>query len=114
MSTFDELEKLFPGHRSSCRSSEWEALKRRLIVGQAVTATVVAKSPFGAWLDLGVGFPALLEIVVMAGLTPERYRADDWCPVGNELTAYVGGFRDDAHQIGLWQVPLGEAGPRPA
>jgi hypothetical protein len=43
----------------------------------------------------------------MEGLAPERYRADDWCPLGCEVTAFVGGFRDDVHQVGLWQVPLG-------
>lgn len=111
MSTFDDLEKLFPDHRSPRRSAEWETLKQRLIIDRAVTGRVVAKSPFGVWVDLGVGYPALLEIVVMKDLTPERYRTDDWCPVGSELTAYVGGFRDDVHQVRLWQVPL-EGGPR--
>jgi hypothetical protein len=107
MSLLELLDKLFPGHRSPSRSPDWEALKRRLAVGRAVTGSVVARSPFGAWIDLGVGFPALLEITVMKGLTPERYRADDWCPPGSEVTAFVGGFRDDGHQVGLWQVPLG-------
>ena len=64
---------------------------------------------FGAWVDLGVGFPGLLEIIYVAGLTPERYRAGDWCPVGTEVTAFVGGFRDDGRQVYLWQVrPAGE------
>jgi ribosomal protein S1 len=107
MNTLDILDKLFPDHRSPSLSSEWEVLKQRLAVDQTVTGTVVAKSPFGAWIDLGVGFPALLEITVMEGLTPERYRADDWCPLGSEVTAFVGGFRDDGRQVGLWQVPLG-------
>ena len=107
MSVVDELDKLFPDHRSSVRSAEWESVKQRLVVGETVTGKVVARSPFGAWIDLGVGFPALLEILVMAGLTPERYRADDWCPLGSEVTASVAGFRDNGHQIGLWQVPLG-------
>lgn len=107
MNTLDILDELFPDHRSPSRSSEWETLKQRLGAGQTVTGVVVAKSPFGAWIDLGVGFPALLEIVVMEGLTPERYRANDWCPLGSEVTASVAGFRDKDHQIGLWQVPLG-------
>jgi hypothetical protein len=56
---------------------------------------------------MGVGFPALLEILVMTRLTPERYRADDWCPLGSEVTAFVSNFDDKHHQIRLWQVPLG-------
>jgi hypothetical protein len=108
--------EFFPGYGAEIRLSRPDfrpnsTYKRtstqRLAVGQTVTGTVVAKSPFGAWIDLGVGFPALLEILVMEGLTPERYRADDWCPLGSEVTSFVGGFRDDGHQVGLRQVPLG-------
>jgi hypothetical protein len=109
MSVTDDLDRLFPGHRSPDRAADWEALKQRLAYGRSVTGTVVAKSPFGAWVDIGVGFPALLEIVVIAGLTPERYRAGDWCPVGSEVTAFVGGFRDSSHQVGLWQAPVGQS-----
>ncbi|MBA4191577.1 MAG: hypothetical protein C0467_26660 [Planctomycetaceae bacterium] len=88
--------------------SEWSSLKERLTTGQSVTGVVIAKAHFGAWIDIGVGFPALLEIVCIAGLTPEHYRADDWCPIGSEVTAFVGGFSDRGHQIGLWQVRPGE------
>ena len=77
-------------------------------MGQSVTGVVVAKAQFGAWLDIGVGFPALLEIVCIEGLTPQRYQADDWCPIGSEVTAFVSGFRDRDHQIHLWQVKPGE------
>jgi ribosomal protein S1 len=82
---------------------EWSALKERVAVGQSVTGVVFAKAHFGAWVDLGVGFPALLEIPNIAGLTPERYRADDWCPIGSEVTADILSFRDSGHQIYLGQ-----------
>lgn len=90
------------------REGEWVALQRRLAVGQSVTGTVFAKAPFGAWIDLDVGFPALLEIVCIAGLTPERYRADDWCPIGSQVAAFVSAFKDRGYQIGLMQVRVGE------
>ncbi len=111
MSVTDDLDRLFPGHRSPDRAGDWESLKQRLSYGRSVTGIVVAKSPFGAWVDLGVGFPALLEIIVMANLTPEKYRVGDWCPVGSEVTAFVGSFRDGSNQIGLWQVPVGHDRP---
>ena len=98
----------FPSFRSASRSAEWESLKHQLTVGQSVTGTVVAKSPFGAWIDINVGFPALLEILVMEGLTPERYRADDWCPLGSQVTAFIAEFRDGFRQIRLWQVRPGQ------
>jgi ribosomal protein S1 len=82
----------------------WEYLKSRLQLGQTVTGQVIAKAPFGAWVDLGFGFPALLQIIHIAGLTPELYRADDWCPLGSEVTATVRWFNDKNQQICLRQV----------
>lgn len=109
MSVTDDLDRLFPEHRSPDREAAWGALKQRLDYGQAVAGTVVARSPFGAWVDLGLGFPALLEITVISGLTPEKYRAGEWCAVGSEVRAFVGGFRDWARQVGLWQVEVGQS-----
>jgi hypothetical protein len=57
-------------------------------------------------VDIDAGFPALLEIIRMAGMTPEQYRTDGWCAVDSEVAAFVGGFGD--RQIGLWQVQPGE------
>ena len=102
------LTERFPARDPAEAEQAWAALKQRLAVGQQVTGVVFARAQFGAWVDLGVGFPGLLEIICVAGLTPERYRAGDWCPVGSEVTATVGGFRDNGHQIGLWQVRPGE------
>ena len=98
----------FPARDSNDTDCAWAAAKQRLALGQTITGIVVAKAPFGAWIDIGVGFPALLEILVMEGLTPERYRAGDWCPVGSEVTAFVRGFAYAVHQVGLWQVSPGQ------
>src|SRR3954447_20761929 len=93
-----------------CCNSQWSQHVRFF---QAQRALPPDEPHFGAWVDLGVGFPALLEIIVIAGLTPERYRAGDWCPVGSEVSAFVGGFHDDSHQVGLWQVPVGRGRAEP-
>jgi hypothetical protein len=112
VSAIDDLDQLFPGHRAAESEPTWEVLKSRLTIGQSVSGKVVAKSHFGAWIDLGVGFPGMLEIIVMADLKPERYRAGDWCLIGSEVTAFIGSFRDYSHQIRLWQVPLGSRSGR--
>jgi ribosomal protein S1 len=98
------LSERFPSRDAAETEKEWAAVKQRITVGDSVTGIVFAKAPYGAWLDVGVGFPALLEIICIAGMTRERYRADDWCPFGTEVTARVGSFNDSSHQIGLWQV----------
>jgi hypothetical protein len=100
----NKLKERFPGYGSHDRDQAWEELKRQLVVGQSVTGVIVTRAPFGAWIDLGIGFPALLEIICIDGLTPERYRAGDWCPIGSEVTAFVGDFTDRSHQIRLFQV----------
>ena len=82
----------------------WADVQRRLNVDSPVTGVVFSKAHYGAWIDLGVGFPALLEIPYVAGLTPERYRADEWCPVGSTVHAFVLGFRAEAGQVYLWQA----------
>ena len=102
------LSARFPSRDAVEVEREWVALKQQFSFGQSVSGVVVAKAPFGAWVDIGCGFPALLEIVCVAGLTPERYRSDDWCAIGSDVTAFVGGFNDTNHQVGLWQVRVGE------
>ena len=82
----------------------WMALVARLHVGELATGEVIAKAHFGAWLDIGVGFPALLELPYIRGLTPDRYRADDWCPLGSVLDARILGFVASQHQVRLAQV----------
>lgn len=98
------LSERFPYCDKVESSHAWTEVKQRLVIGQSVTGVVVARAHFGAWIDIGLGFPGLLEIICIAHLTPERYRAGDWCPIGSQITAFVGGFRDRGRQIGLWQV----------
>jgi hypothetical protein len=99
-----QLAHRFPARDDADAEAAWVAVKKRLAVGESITGVVVARAPFGAWIDLGVGFPGLLEINGIANLTPEHYRAGDWCLAGSEVTALIGGFRDEGRQIGLWQV----------
>lgn len=103
------ISERFPNYDSRERDPAWKQIMQRFAIGQSVTGPVVARAPFGAWMDLGVGFPGLLEIISMADLThatPERFRAGDWCPVGTTVNALVGDFLDRLHQIRLWQVRL--------
>jgi hypothetical protein len=72
---------------------------------------VVAKPLFGARLDLGVSFPPLLEIIVVAGLTPEQYRAGNCRPDGRPpsiasiASAGVGtSHRSELPQVAFWPI----------
>ena len=95
-----------PITNQNARVAAWEHAKQHLAVGMPVTGVVVARYPFGTFVDIGVGFPVLLEIIEIEGLTPERYRAGDRCPEGSRVTARVMGFRDRDRQIHASQVRL--------
>ena len=97
------MNERFYKHDSPEAAGAWEALKERLPVDSVVEGVVDAKSDFGAWIDIGVGFPALLEVVYIEGLTPERYQSGEWCPVGSNVRAMVLGYADRVRQVYLWQ-----------
>jgi len=97
------VSERFPTRDLNETKVDWDRLKGRLRVGESVTGTVVARAPFGPWIDIGVGFPALMLITEVEGLTPERYKADDWCPIGSTITAVVGIFNEKAFVVRIWQ-----------
>ncbi len=100
------LEEHFPPPDDAAAESRWAELLERHNIGDTVTGRVIAKAHFGAWIDISVGFPALLELPYIRGLTPEKYRADEWCPLDSSLSAVLIGLAWDpgSPQIRLAQV----------
>ena len=62
MSWGSDLLIRFPDWRSDAVLSTWPAVKASISVGQQVSGVVIARAPFGVWLDIGVAFPALLLV----------------------------------------------------
>ena len=83
---------------------QWTAIKNKYKVGDTVEGTVMAKSPFGDWIDIGEGCLCLLEIICIKGLAPEIYRSGDYNPIGSIVTAAIVSFQDDDRQIRLSTV----------
>ena len=100
----NEIERTFGDYESPELESAWQAVIQSLKLGQSGTGEVVARAPYGAWIDLGVGFPALLQIIMMRDMDHETYLADEWCPVGSQVEAQVRILND--RQIGLEQFPF--------
>jgi hypothetical protein len=97
------LAERFPPRDPLTERRDWDSLRQRLSIGQWVRGVVVARAGFGAWLDIGVGFPALLLLPDVAGITPERYATGDWCPVGETLEVQVVLFNDEARKVRVAQ-----------
>ncbi len=97
------LAARFPSRDDLTAQREWASLKPRLLISQTVIGTVVAKAAFGAWLDIGCGFPALLLIPDVAGLTAKAYQDDDCCAADSPITAEVVLFNDSKYVVRVAQ-----------
>ncbi|NBD08333.1 hypothetical protein [Corallococcus silvisoli] len=73
------------------QAASWAAVKDRLVGGETVRGRVVLEAHYGRFLDLGVGFPALLQAVDSGGLV------SDLPHLGDDAEAVVLEF-DDADQ----------------
>ncbi|MEC7290429.1 MAG: S1 RNA-binding domain-containing protein [Pseudomonadota bacterium] len=99
----DEIERIFGGYLSEDKSQEWSRVKDQLKQNEIVSGVVVAKAPFGLWVDIGVKFPALIEVIVLSGVDYETYLDEKYFTVGSEVKAKISGVRDDKRQIYLHQ-----------
>ncbi len=106
------LSDRFPKRDGDVAEQEWSAIKCRISVNQAVVGKVIARAPYGLWIDIGVGFPCLIETDCISGFTPEKYLERDWYPVGIDVHAFVASFGYlDNRQILLYQIkPLSSRG----
>jgi hypothetical protein len=98
------LDSLFAGYRSPERAAEWEVAKSRFALGSEVEGVLVAQFPFGVFVDIDAGFPALILVTRLRRRadrqpynSPERFPA-----IGSTVKARVCVW---AHrQIGLTQL----------
>jgi hypothetical protein len=91
----DRIEELFPRRREASADSTWLSVKQQLAIDQVVQGVVVARAHFGAWIDLGLGFPGLLLVPYIDYEQAAQCIAGEFCPVGMSLQAFVAGFADE-------------------
>jgi ribosomal protein S1 len=83
----------------------WNDVKARFKIGQEVEGRVVHKAPFGDFVDIGAGFPTLLEIIQMPVPLPGQ-SPGDLNPVGSAVKARIASFEETPEkQIRLTQKP---------
>jgi ribosomal protein S1 len=77
--------------------SVWPAIKKRFPVGTEVTGVVIARQPFGVFLDLGDGALALMERPSM----PWQPGADPMASpdIGTPMSGAVVGHTENNRQV---------------
>ena len=78
-------------------------MRTKVGVGESVRGRVIARRPFGVFMDIGVGFPALLEVIQFEDAHERRYRFEDYPAVGDMITARVVGVTDRNREVQLTQ-----------
>jgi hypothetical protein len=98
----DDLRARFPDWGTEAALARWPGNRARLAVGQVARGVVIARAPFGVWVDIGAGHPALLLVPEMAGARERRIGFDDYPPLGATLDARIVALGERA-EIGLSQ-----------
>jgi hypothetical protein len=100
----DDIRARFPDWCTDAVLIRWPAIRAKLAVGQIVHGEVIARAPFGVWVDIAVGHPALLLVPEMAHAREKRIAFEDYPPVGAIVEARIAGTGARA-EIALTQHP---------
>jgi transcriptional accessory protein Tex/SPT6 len=79
----------FPEWNVSSSCPEQPVQTAQLQCGQEITGVVVAQAPFGVWLDIGVGWPALLLVVDMKEAQIHRVPFEQYPSIGTTITGRI-------------------------
>ncbi len=85
----DDLRRRFPQWLSQEALVEWPAVRATLTPEQAISGTVIARAPFGVWLDIGVSFPAILLVPRMKDADTHRIVFDDYPKMGERVEGWI-------------------------
>ena len=94
MSWGNDLQTRFPNWLSNAAHPNWPAVKASLSVGQQVSGVVIARTPFGVWLDIGVAFPALLLVPDMRDARKRRIAFEDYPQKGDSVQGCIKALGD--------------------
>jgi predicted RNA-binding protein with RPS1 domain len=84
-----DIRNAFPDWLNDAEKVEWPAVKCSLRVGQILQGKVIAITPFGVWLDIGVNQPALLRVVDMISADTMQITMSEYPQKGTELKVRV-------------------------
>ena len=100
----EDIRARFPDWGTDAALARWPAVKAGLAVGQAVRGEVIARAPFGVWVDIAAEHPALLLVPEMSGARERPIRFEEYPALGAVVEARVIALGDRA-EISLTQHP---------
>ncbi len=104
----DDIRARYPDWGTDAALARWPKARERLRVGRQVHGSVIARAPFGVWLDIDAGHPALLLVPEMQGAKERRITFEDYPAIGEVVETRIVALSDRA-EIGLTQHPQSDA-----
>jgi hypothetical protein len=90
----NDIRARFPDWKTPAGLARWQSVRQELSVGKAVIGEVIARAPFGVWIDIGAGFPALLLVPEMEEAHERRITFDDYPAIGSTVDSSIGWLGD--------------------
>jgi hypothetical protein len=84
-----DIRDRFPDWGTDAALQNWPEIRAKLSIGQAVQGNVIARAPFGVWIDIGIDVPALLLVPEIAGARERRLTFDEYPAIGVGLDATI-------------------------
>ena len=78
----EDVRARYPDWGTEAALARWPQARERLRIGQHVRGSVIARAPFGVWLDIDAGHPALLLVPEMQGAKERSIAFEDYPAIG--------------------------------
>jgi ribosomal protein S1 len=98
----EDIRARYPDWGTKAALARWPQVREKLRIGQRVRGRVIARAPFGVWLDIDAGHPALLLVPEMKDAKEHRITFDDYPSIGEVVEARIVALSDCA-EIALSQ-----------
>jgi hypothetical protein len=83
----EQIRSRFPDWGTDAALARWPGDRARLAVGSVVRGEVIARAPFGVWVDIAAAHPALLLVPEMVGARLRRMVFEDYPALGTVVEA---------------------------
>ncbi len=98
-----QIKNIFPSWQTEKGINEFNSIKCKLEIKQSVKGKVIARAEFGVWVDIGVGYPALLLVVNFANSNAKAKDFIGYPSIGDTVEAKINALGSRA-EIGLSQI----------